>query len=196
MSKLYTLAETADLFARLEGRDADGRQLLLRQLRHLDSLRLIKSHSVPRDARGTAQFEAMEVYVARVLLACMQIGLDKNDLPWVRSALVAGRQTIDSDVSLRAVVSQISTDGEWMLQIAQSRPIGVAEAEAVGVAPGRCAIATLVFRRADGSVNAFDDAEAPTVFDDYRLADKWPVEIVSFIKISTVLRPYVEALGA
>ena len=78
----FTAQELAELIVKAENSDSDGR-LLARRIRHLEVERLICAAKEKRDARGTAQFDEVEVCKARLLSVLMDFGFDKRLLSQV-----------------------------------------------------------------------------------------------------------------
>ncbi|MFT4913343.1 MAG: hypothetical protein ACI9YM_001940 [Brevundimonas sp.] len=172
----FTLSEIANAFCEKEGRTVADEALMLRQLRHLHALGLIKAIDTPRDGRGTAQFGTNEVLAARIFLAALTKGMASADLAMMRAEICGGT------FNLASVIARTNAAEEWWVEIAEARPEPDRDRAAITAwvkwEDGR------IIRRED---DPFDDPTAPNgVLGDGRV-----VETVSYIKASSLIRPYL-----
>lgn len=187
MNDLLTLSEIAEKFA---GRgDSVDAALFLRQLRHLDTHGLIKASPVPRDGRGTAQFDRREVLIGRLMVAASDHNMTRSDLAWLRSVIDHGRTVVFPDnpnyeINLDAIIPRIRDGEVWLIQLASARGT---EAEA------RTTLSHWIRVQSDGRRNQFGDIYPDPLLPGASLGDGRPVEAVTYIHASNLLRPLIAA---
>ena len=183
--RIFTFLEMAEAFTASRGEAAT----IHRQLRYFGDINLIKPLPLPRDGRRTAQFSHREMLIARLMVAAHDHNMTRGDLAWLRSVIDHGRTVVFPDnpnyeINLDAIIPRIRDGEVWLIQLASARGT---EAEA------RTTLSHWIRVQPDGRRNQFGDIYPDPLLPGASLGDGRPVEAVTYIHASNLLRPLIAA---
>jgi len=189
MRQLLTHSETATWFSTAIGDPAEAAPFM-RQLRHLESMGLIKPCAEPRDRRGTSQFTRNEGLLARLLIAATDYGMTRSDLEWLAVVISKGRRLAGplsdgiATINLAQNVDRIARGEQWLIEMVSGRSASPDD---------RKVSALWVRREADGKINRFGNLNPDPFAADTIMGNGRPVEFVGYLNASRLLAPLVGA---